>query len=241
MDEHTRDALPRLLGLERQPVALRWSVSIPKDIPRASDRARFCMRLDQASRGHCFYTTAEEEQCMGGARYCGLRDAREFPVGRRSGEFLVARGVYESIAAVQRAWRQNLSVEPGIFKALMFAPLPSAPFDPDVVFVLCNAGQGMELLHANAYNSGARGIGADAGPICSSMAAVPYLTGKVTYGFGDVGSRGYMGLGPDSVMVSLPGSELARVVANLEKMKTRKAFLARHPAADEWSTDSADS
>lgn len=27
------------------------------------------------------------------------------------------------------------------------------------------------------------------GPICSSMAALPYLTGKVTYGFADVGSR----------------------------------------------------
>jgi len=44
----------------------------------------------------------------------------------------------------------------------------------------------MEILHANAYNSGAHGMGADSAPIYSSMAAIPYLTGKVTYGFADV-------------------------------------------------------
>ena len=54
------------------------------------------------------------------------------------------RQPYANVAAVQRAWRQNLSVEPGIFKALMFAPLATALFDPDVVFVLCNARQGMQ-------------------------------------------------------------------------------------------------
>jgi len=82
----------------------------------------------------------------------------------------------------------------------------------------------MELLHANAYDSGTRGIGADASPICSSMAATPYLTGKVTYGFADVGARARMNLGQDGVMVSIPGSELQRIVANLKEMRSKKAF-----------------
>ena len=224
MDKESRTALQELLGLEREPAALRWSTKIPKDIPRADKKARFCTSLDQATRGQCFYTTAEDEECMGGAKYCGLQDGREFVPGRRSGEFLVARGIYKSVPAVLRAWQGNLFVEPGIFKALAFAPLASAPFDPDVVVVVCNARQGMELLHANAYDSGARGIGADASPICSSMAATPYLTGQVSYGFADVGSRAHMNLGPDGVMVSIPGSELQRIVANLKEMRSKKAF-----------------
>ena len=226
MNGETRDALKRLLGLDREPVALRWSTKIPKDIPKAEKKARFCAKLGLATHGGCFYSTIEEEECMGGAKYCGLRDATEFAVGRRSGEFLVARGIYKSVPAVQRAWQGNPFIEPGIFKALAFAPLSTAPFDPDVVFLVCNARQGMELLHANAYDSGARGIGADAGPICSSMAAIPYLTGKVTYGFGDVGSREYMNLAPDCVMVSIPGSDLPRIVSNLEEMRSKKAFRA---------------
>jgi uncharacterized protein (DUF169 family) len=60
---------------------------------------------------------------MGGAKYCGLRDGKEFAPGRLSGEFLVARGIYQSVPAVQRAWQGNLRIEIGIFKALAFAPL----------------------------------------------------------------------------------------------------------------------
>lgn len=224
MNDEAYGTLRDLLGLEREPAALRWSAKLPKDIPRARAKARFCARLEQATRGQCLYATADEEKCMGGAKYCGLRDSRDFARGRRSGEFLVARGIYQSVPAVQRAWQGNLLIESGIFKALAFAPLSRAPFDPDVVIVLCNARQGMELLHANAYDSGARGIGADAGPICSSMAATPYLTGKVTYGFADVGSRAYMDLGPDTVMVSIPGNELGRIVSNLDEMKSKQAF-----------------
>lgn len=224
MDGRTANTLKQLLGLEREPVALRWSTRIPKGVPRVEKKHRFCAKLAQAARGLSFYSTADEEECMGGARYCGMRDASRFPTGRRSGEFLVARGIYKNVAAVQRAWRKNMAVEAGIFKALLFAPLASAPFEPDVVFVLCNGRQGMELLHANAYDSGKRAIGADAGPICSSMAAIPYLTGRVTYGFGDVGSRSYMDLAPGDVMVSIPGSELERLVANLKEMRSKGAF-----------------
>lgn len=82
----------------------------------------------------------------------------------------------------------------------------------------------MRLLHANANDSGIRGIGADAGPICRSMAATPYPTGKMTYGFADVGSRAYLDLAPGNVVVSIPGSERDRIVANLEEMVAKKAF-----------------
>ncbi len=226
MDTATRSSFKELLGLEREPAALRWCSGIPKDLPRAAKKERFCVKLGRATLGESFYSTGEEEECMGGGKYCGLCDDKELPASRRSGEFLVSMGIYRSVAAVQRAWRGNMLIEPGIFKALAFAPLSGAPFDPDVVVVLCTARQGMELLHANAYDSGARGIGADAGPICSSMAAVPYLTGKVTYGFGDAGSRDRMGMGPDGVLVSIPGSDLARIVSNLREMRSRKAFGA---------------
>jgi uncharacterized protein (DUF169 family) len=104
-----------------------------------------------------------------------------------------------------------LNVDPNIFQAVVFAPLNKAEFDSDVIFIIFKADQGMEILHANAYDSGAHGLGADSGPICSSMAAIPYLTGKVTYRFGDVGARNNMNVNPEDVMVSIPASELSRI------------------------------
>ena len=227
MDDDVRRALSDILGLDRQPVALRWSTKIPKDIPKVEAKARFCTKLDRASRGEQLYSTATDEECMGGAKYCGLRDSKSFNAGRRSGKFLVGMGVYKSVPAVQRAWRDYVLIEPGIFKALSFAPLADATFDPDVVVVICNGKQAMELLHANSYDSGAHAIGADSGPICSSMAALPYMTGKVTYGFADVGSREHMTLDDCEVMVSIPGSEVTRLTSNLGEMRTKSSFRRR--------------
>jgi uncharacterized protein (DUF169 family) len=223
---HDGGALKELLGLEREPVALRWSAAIPVDVPRIEEKARFCRKLDLASRGRSFYATLEEEACMGGARYCGLADPKQFPATNRTGEFLVRRGIYKRVSAVQRSWQGNTGIEPGLFHALSFAPLATAPFEPDVVFILCDAKQAMELLHANAYDSGTRALGADARPICSSMAAMPYLTGKMTYGFGDIGSRPHMRLDPGTVMVSISGGDLSRIVSNLQDMRSKEAFRA---------------
>ena len=218
------EKLKKLLDLENEPVAIKWSVREPRNIKKEEGKSRFCTKLSRAMQGEVFYATAEEEECMGGARYTGLRDKREFPQNMQSGSFLVPRGVYRDIPAVQRSWRHNVNVDPGIFNAVTFAPLNQAEFDPDVIFIICNAEQAMEILHANAYDSGSHGLGADSGPICSTMAALPYLTGKVTYGFGDTGSRKNMDIRPDQVMVSIPASELALIVDNLEEMRTKRSF-----------------
>ena len=216
--------LKELLDLNKEPVAIKWSTKIPTDIKREEGKSRFCTKLDMAMKGNTFYSTAEEEECLGGARYTGLKDIGEFPESMQSGEFLIPMGVYKNVPAIQRSWKNNIEMRSGIFKALIFAPLLEAEFEPDVIFMVCNAKQGMELLHANAYDSGSHGIGANSGPICSTMAALPYLSGKVTYGFGDVGSRNHMDIDPEEVMVSIPAGELSRVVSNLGEMRTKRLF-----------------
>lgn len=218
------EKLKTVLKLEREPVAIKWVSREPRKIPKENGKSRFCTKLDKAMQGEIFYSTSEEEECMGGLKYTGLKDPKEFPKNMRSGSFLVPGGVYKSIPAVQRSWTNNMAVEPDIFTALIFAPLYKAEFEPDVIFIVANSRQGMELLHANAYDSGSHGLGADSGPICSSMAAIPYLTGKVTYGFGDIGSRNNMTLKDEEILVSIPASDLERIVSNLEEMKTKTFF-----------------
>ncbi len=216
--------LKEILNLEREPVAIKWSIREPKNIEKEVGKSRFCTKLDKASHGEIFYSTAEEEECMGGLRYTGLKDKKELPKNMLSGAFLVPAGVYKSIPAVQRSWQHNQAVDSGIFTAMIFSPLIKAEFEPDLIFIICNSKQGMMILHANAYDSGSHGLGADSGPICSSMAAIPYLTGKVTYGFGDIGSRNNMELKPEDVMVSIPAGDLERILKNLREMKTKTFF-----------------
>jgi uncharacterized protein (DUF169 family) len=216
--------LSEMLKLENEPVAIGWSVKEPRNVEKESDKSRFCGKLRKAMQGEIFYSTLEEEECMGGARYSGLKDMAEYPANVQSGAFMVPRGLYKNIPAVQRSRENETYINPGIFSAVVFAPLKMAEFEVDVIFILCNAKQGMEILHANAYDSGEHGLGADAAPICSSMAATPYMAGKVTYGFGDVAARQSMGLTPEEIMVSIPGSDLSRIVSNLEEMQTKVLF-----------------
>lgn len=218
------EKLIEMLKLENEPVAIKWAVKKPENVDRERGKSRFCTKLEKAMNGEIFYSTAEEEECMGGARYSGLKDMREFPANVQSGAFLISRGLYKNIPAVQRSWKNDNNIEPGIFSAVIFAPLNRAQFEPDVVFMICNANQGMEILHANTYDSGAHCQGADAVPICSSMAAAPYLTGKITYGFGDFAARKNLNLKQKDVMVSVPSNEISRIVHNLEDMRTKMMF-----------------
>jgi len=222
------EKLKEILKLEREPVAIKWSIREPKNIKKEEGKSRFCTKLDKAANGETFYSTVTEEECMGGMRYSGMKDRKELPKNMQSGAFLVPAGVYKSIPAVQRSWQNNIPIEAGIFDAVIFSPLTKADFEPDLIFVVCNSEQAMMLLHANAYDSGSHGLGADSGPICSSMASVPYLTGKVTYGFGDIGSRNNMNLKPEDVMVTIPAGDLERILDNLSEMKTKTFFKRRN-------------
>jgi uncharacterized protein (DUF169 family) len=218
------ETIKDVLLLENEPVAIKWSIREPKGIKKEESKSRFCTKLYKASHGEIFYSTVEEEECMGGMRYSGMKDKKEFPKNMQSGAFLVPAGVYKSIPAVQRSWTNNMSIDPGIFNAIIFSPLNQADFEPDLIFIICNSEQAMMILHANAYDSGSHGLGADSGPICSSMAAVPYLTGKVTYGFGDIGSRQNMAMKPEDVMVTIPAGDLRRILDNIIEMKKKTFF-----------------
>ncbi|ADL58452.1 hypothetical protein MTBMA_c08570 [Methanothermobacter marburgensis str. Marburg] len=86
-------------------MAIKWSVREPANIERENGKSRFCEKLVKAMNGEVFYATRDEEECMGGARYTGLRDPSEFPANMRSGAFPVPMEVYRNIPAVQRSWR----------------------------------------------------------------------------------------------------------------------------------------
>ena len=72
------EKLNEFLRLENEPVAIKWSVNEPKNVEKEEVKSSFCTKLTKAMKGEIFYATAEEEGCMGGARYSGLKDKCEF-------------------------------------------------------------------------------------------------------------------------------------------------------------------
>ena len=83
------EKLKEILKLERDPVAIKWSVREPRNIKKEEGKSRFCAKLGKAMNGEIFYSTVEEEECGGGMRYSGMKDPKELNANMRSGSFLI--------------------------------------------------------------------------------------------------------------------------------------------------------
>jgi len=204
------------LVLGSSPIAISFSAAFPENIQQLDGKIRLCQMLDKVRlNGEIFYTTALNHQCDGGSSSCGMKEMNE---NIKSGEFLHKMGLFGSSRAARRFINSNPRIEPGTVNVLIFSPLEKTAFEPDVVAVICNAKQGMIIAEAFAYETGGRAHGLTGPPICSSIVAAPFLTGEVTYSFGDHGARKYMDIKDEEVFVGIPGELLEAVIENLGKL-----------------------
>lgn len=57
------EKLKDVLKLEREPVAIKWSVREPRGMKKEEGTSRFCTKLEKAMEGKIFYSTVDEEEC----------------------------------------------------------------------------------------------------------------------------------------------------------------------------------
>lgn len=208
--------MKKSLQLDNSPVAISFSINIPDGVGQIKSEMRLCQMLDRVRfDGDVFYTTPGDHKCDGGSGSCGMKEMSE---RIKTGEFLCKMGLFGSNRAARRFINSNPRIEPGTVKIVSFSPLEKATFEPDVVAIICNAKQGMIIAEAFAYESGKRTLGMTGPPICSSIVAAPYLTGEVTYSFGDHGARNYMKIKDEDVFVGVPAELLQSIAENLNKM-----------------------
>jgi uncharacterized protein (DUF169 family) len=62
------------------------------------------------------------------------------------------------------------------------------------------------------------------GPICSTIAAAPYMTGDIVYTLGDVAGRRFSKIGDGEILLGVPFEKMDELVGGLEKI------AKRHPA-----------
>ena len=209
--------IKKSIKLETSPIAISFSTEAPANIKQMNGEMRLCQMLDVVRfNGESFWTTSDNHQCDGGSGSCGMKETRE---SIKTGEFLSKMGLFGTKRAARRFTSSNPRIEYGTVTILSFAPLEKAPFEPDVVVLICNAKQGMIVAEAFAYETGKRTLGMTGPPICSSIVAAPYLTGEVVYSFGDHGARNYMKIKDEEVFVGIPAELLPSIIENLGKMK----------------------
>ena len=207
------------LRLEKSPVAIKLVLEeddIPDGIPKIEENVRHCEMVQMAAQGETFYATADQQACKGGAGAIGLM---EQPEKVKSGEMYYSLGRFSSLGSAKRTVDAIPKIDP-IMKAIAYAPLETAQFDPDVVIIICNPKQAMQLSQAMVYTLGGRFEADFAGiqSICGDAVAGPYTTKRPNITLGCSGSRKFADIKPDDVIVGMNGENIGCVVNALEAL-----------------------
>jgi uncharacterized protein (DUF169 family) len=83
----------------------------------------------------------------------------------------------------------------------------------------------MRVVEASAYESGIAAEGR-VGPICSTVVAAPYLTGKVVYTLGDTAGRKFSGIDDGEILIGVPFEKMDAVINGLEEIGKMEAERA---------------
>jgi uncharacterized protein (DUF169 family) len=203
--------LQDLLQLRTAPVALAFQEAPPANLPRVAAAAPSgCTFWKLAAAGQAFYTEEPDHyNCPIGAYTHGVdlppTQAKEL------------QGVLETMFELSYLRPEEVPGIPrrgGKFGVALYAPLATAPFEPEVVLVCGNAKQIMLLTEA----AQAAGVGAEAPlmgrPTCAAIPTV-VQTQRSAASLGCIGNRVYTELADDELYFALPGKKLSAVVEKL--------------------------
>lgn len=213
------DKIKQYLGINKSPVAIKLFLreeDLPEGIPKIEENIRHCEMVQKASGGATFYSTEEEQLCKGGAAAIGLMEP---PEKFKTGETYYSMGRFSSMGSAKRTVDAIPKIDP-MMKAIVYSPLETAPFDPDVVVIIANPSQAMKLAQAMVYTLGGRFEADFAGiqSICADAVAGPYVNKRPNITLGCSGSRKFADIKEDEVIVGLNGENLGCVVNALESM-----------------------
>jgi uncharacterized protein (DUF169 family) len=204
------------LRLATEPVAVTFAGAVPEGTPATEGKVSVCQALRRASEGQSVTIAAETCGCSGGLVSLGLGQLP--PQGKeRLVEFLVERErVYCSRAALHRA-QQVVAAPVGMGSHVSFAPLASAPVQPDLVLFVGRPGSLHHLIGLANYWEGGSLAAELAGPACRTGIAYPVVTGNLGLSLFDFGARRLAGFADDLLLLSVPFHRMIAVMHALER------------------------
>jgi uncharacterized protein (DUF169 family) len=206
--------LESLLQLSSKPVAITFSASAPSGVAHVSAREPAgCGYWRRAAAGEVFYTDADDHKgCPVGAH---THHVTLSPSEAKELEGLV--GVMVGLEYLTMADVAQIPTQKEPFAVAVYAPLDTAPLEPDVVMVKGNARQLMLLAEASQA-AGAAGSGPTMGRPTCAVIPEAIQSGRTSASFGCVGNRVYTGAGDDEAWFAIPGAQLGAVEERLAVM-----------------------
>jgi uncharacterized protein (DUF169 family) len=206
-------------NFERPPVGVKFLFSKPDDIARLNKKLGFCQMLKEAHQSdNAFYFDKDNEDCVGKLPL-GMMDS--LPV-LESGQLGPELEIYQEARANARIYQHIPVLAKGTVNYVVFSPLKSLNFDPDLLILFGAPRQAEIVLRAMSYSTGEIWEPKTTGVLgCSWLYVYPYISGKVNYmitgmAYGMIARHVF----PEGkVLVSIPWNWLPTIIQNLKEMK----------------------
>jgi len=211
------------VNLPRPPVAVSFLDSIPVNVEKfQGTEPSGCSYWRLAAEGRVFYTVPENHfNCAVGAytHNIALSPEREKETQQTLKMMFELNYVKpEEIATIPRLAKAPV--------AIVYAPLGSAPFAPDVVMFSCRPSVAMllnEAANRAGVTSGAPALGR---PTCMALPAS--LQHGAILSLGCIGNRVYTGLGEDEMYMVFRGRDLANIADALDTIVSANVALSAY-------------
>ena len=138
------------LELPYPAVAMKYSFDKPEGYEQSEKTMALCSFVKEAQSGRKFYTTIDNDDCMG-KMMLGMIDIPRLEGSGRAGYDFE---VFRSPAANARLYHMLPRLTRGSCNYVTFAPMADCDFNPDLIICVCNSREADLLLRANAYISG---------------------------------------------------------------------------------------
>lgn len=187
---------------------------VPEDIDLIDSKMRHCEMVRKASYGDKFYSTLDQQTCLGGAGAIGLRD---MPPKLASGEKYYSLGRFKDLKTAKET-AEKLSIIPDRHYGIIYAPLDKANFEPDVIIILSEPVAAMKIAQALVYSNGNKVRPSFAGiqSLCGDVVANPIIEKKVNITMGCDGSRKEADIKDEELAIGINKENIDKVIENLK-------------------------
>jgi uncharacterized protein (DUF169 family) len=200
------------LNLSHAPVAIAFLTSPPAGLNhiKHSDAAS-CGYWSKAASGSAFYTTSDDHQnCPIGAFTHG---APQSPA--RGAELQGLIDVMVELKYLERDEVPQIPHRTDPLRFAAYAPLADAPFSPDTVLFRGDVRQIM-LISEAARRAGVFESASVMGRPACAMLPQSLITGAAVASVGCIGNRVYTGLADTELYITIPGSAVDSVLAEVD-------------------------
>lgn len=214
--------LTSTLDLTRRPVAIAFRDTPPADVRKfAGTEPSGCSFWKRAADGDTFYTVpADHHNCPIGSYTHNI----PLPPGREQ-ELAQTLSLMAEIGYLRMEEVPGIPRVPATPGAIIYAPLGSAPVEPDAVILTGKPG-GLMLLHEAATRGGVPMQPLFGRPTCMAIPAA--MSQTVANSFGCIGNRVYTDLPGGELYSVISGKDLRTITGQLAVIASANATLRQY-------------